>query len=479
VKTNAALRVALSASLLSVWLAGCMVGPNYKRPEVSAPAQFRAQAHPPESNSLADLPWWQVFSDKALQGLIVQSLNGNYDLQVAVTRIEQARANVASVRSGLFPQIGYDVGASRQEVFNPLQTSHNIVYNAVGWTLNAAWEADIWGRVRRATESARATLFAQEDVRRGVRLSLVSDVAANYFSLIELDRQLVIAQQSSRAYKQILDLFTNRFNAGRDSRLAVERAQAAYDSSNASIASVTRAIGQQENILSVLLGAYPRDIERGSVLTAQTMPPTPVGQSTELLRRRPDIQQAENVMISANAQIGVAIASFYPRIGLSALFGGQAPHIDHIFDSSFRVWSIGAGLTGPIFQGGQLRANYQQSKAFWDETIAQYRGTVINAFRETSDALVAQQTLVGERGALESQVNALQRSVDLSVQRYDDGRASYFEVLEAEQLLFAAQVELAQTQRDQLLAVVNLYKALGGGWNLNEASWSNPQGNPQ
>ena len=478
-KKNAALRVAISASLLSVWLAGCMVGPNYKRPDVSAPSQFRAQEHPPESNSLADLPWWQIFSDKALQGLIVQSLNGNYDLQVAVTRIAQARANVASVRSGLFPQIGYDVGASRQEVFNPLENGRNVLYNAVGWTLSAAWEVDIWGRVRRATESARAALFAQEDVRRGVRLSLVSDVAANYFSLIELDRQLVIAQQSSRAYKQILDLFTNRFNAGRDSRLAVERAQAAYDSSNASIASVTRAIGLQENILSVLLGAYPRDIERGTVLTGQTMPPTPVGQSTELLRRRPDIQQAENVMISANAQIGVAVASFYPRIGLSALFGGQSPQIDNLFDSSFRIWSIGAGLTGPIFQGGRLRANYQQSKAFWDETIASYRGTVINAFRETSDALVSQQTLVGERGSLESQVNALQQSVDLSVQRYDDGRASYFEVLEAEQLLFAAQVELAQTQRDQLLAVVNLYKALGGGWNLNDASWGNPQGNPQ
>ncbi len=328
--------------------------------------------------------------------------------------------------------------------------------------------------VRRSTESARASLFAQQNVRRGVRLSLVSDVAANYFALIELDRELAIANDSSKAYKQVLDLFTNRFEAGRDSKLAVVRAQAAYDASNASIASVTRAISQQENILSVLLGAYPRGINRGVGLTAQVMPETPLGQSTELLRRRPDIQQAEDVMISANAQIGVAVASFYPRIGLSALFGGQAPQIDDLFDSSFRVWSIGAGLTGPIFQGGRLRANYQQSKAFWDETIASYRGTVINAFRETSDALIAQQTLVGERTALESQVNALQQSVDLALQRYENGRASYFEVLEAEQQLYAAEQELAQTQRDQLLAVVNLYKALGGGWNLNDASWDKP-----
>lgn len=457
-------------------LAGCVVGPNYKRPEVTTPAQFRAQQRPPETNSLADLPWWQVFNDKALQGLVVQALTGNYDLQVAVTRIAQARANVASVRADLYPQIGYDVSASRQQGFYPLELNqHNVLYNAVGWTLSAAWEIDLWGRVRRATESARASLFAQENVRRGVRLSLVADVAANYFSLIELDRELAIAQDSTQAYKQTLDLFTRRFDAGRDSKLAVVRAQAAYDQSNATMASVTRAIRQQENILSVLLGAYPRDIDRGLALTAQTMPETPLGQTTELLRRRPDIQQAEDQMMSANAQIGVAIASFYPRIGLSALFGGQAPQFDDMFDSGFRIWSVGAGLTGPIFQGGRLRANYEQSKAFWDQTISQYRGTVINAFRETSDALIAQQTLVGQRSSLESQINALQQSVDLSLQRYNDGRASYFEVLEAQQQLYAAEVGLAQTQRDQLLAVVNLYKALGGGWKLNDTDWGKPQ----
>lgn len=471
--------MAAAASLLSVWLVGCVVGPNYQRPDVAAPAQFRSQERAAETRSLADLPWWQVFNDKALQTLVVQALSGNYDLQVAAARIEQARANVAYVRGELYPQVGYDVGASRQEVFNPLETHHNIVYSALGWTLGAAWEIDLWGRVRRAAESARAGLFAQQYVRRGVRLSLVTDVAANYFALIELDRELAIAHDSAAAYKQILDLFNNRFQAGRDSKLAVVRAQASYDSSNASIASLTRVIAQQENILSVLLGSYPRRIDRGAALTAQSMPDTPLGQSTELLRRRPDIQQAENVMISANAQIGVALASYYPRLGLSALFGGQAPQIENMFDANYRVWSIGAGLTGPLFQGGRLHASYLQSKAFWDETIAQYRLTVINAFRETSDALVAQQTLASERAALESQVDALRQSVELAVQRYDNGRASYFEVLEAEQQRFAGEIALAQTQRDQLLAVVNLYKALGGGWNLSDAHWGNPQGSPQ
>lgn len=473
---SAPCRLALPASLIALSLAGCAVGPQYRRPDVAAPSQFRSQIHPPETASLADLPWWQVFNDKALQDLIRQALAGNYDLQIAMSRITQARENVAFVRADLYPQVDYSVSGSRQQVFNPLQVGpHNLLYNAFGWTIGAAWEFDIWGRVRRATESARATLFAQESVRRGVRLSLVSDVAANYFSLIELDRELQIAHNSATAYSQILDLFTKRYEAGRDSRLSVVRAQAAYDSSNAAIASVTRAITQQENILSVLLGHYPRAIDRGEALSAQVMPATPLGQTTELLRRRPDIQQAEGVMMGANADIGVALASFFPRIGLSALFGGGAPRIENIFDSKFQVWSIAGGLTGPLFQGGRLRANYEGSKAFWDETIAQYRVTVINAFRETSDALIAQQTLVSERKARESQVGALQQSVDLALQRYNNGRASYFEVLEAEQQLFAAEVALAQTRRDQLLAVVNLYKALGGGWNLSDAAWEKPQ----
>ena len=459
-----------------LWLTGCAVGPQYKRPDVAAPAKFRSQVQPSATPSLADLPWWQVFDDKALRGLILQALSGNYDLQVAMSRISQARENVASVRADLYPQADYGVTGSRQEAFNPLEIGpHNILYNAFGWTIGAAWELDIWGRVRRATESARAQLFAQESVRSGVRLSLVSDVAANYFSLIELDRELRIAQDSANAYKQILDLFTKRFEAGKDSRLSVVRAQAAYEESNATIASVKRAITQQENILSVLLGSYPRGIDRGLPLSEQVMPATPLGQSTALLRRRPDIQQAEGQMMSANAQVGVALASFYPRIGLSALFGGGAPRVENIFDSEFRVWSLAAGISGPIFQGGRLRANYEASKAFWEESVAQYRATVINAFRETSDALIAGQTLALERTAQKSQVDALRQSVDLALQRYESGRASYFEVLEAEQQLFLAESGLAQTERDQLLAVVNLYKALGGGWSLPDAEWEKPR----
>jgi multidrug efflux system outer membrane protein len=461
--------------LAALSVAGCVVGPNYKRPDTTAAREFRSQVGPVEARSIADLPWWQVFNDRVLHSLITQALTDNYDLQVAVARIEQARAAVGIAQADFYPQVGYEGIASRQKSFVPFEAlNRNITYNAFGLNLNAAWELDLWGRIRRSTEAAQANLFAQQDIRRGVMLSLVSDVAASYFALLELDRELAIAQESATEFKRTLDLFNLRFQAGRDSKLGVVRAQANYDASNARIASLNRAIVQQENAICVLLGVNPREIERGAALHQQVLPETPPGLTTDIIKRRPDIQQAEQVMIGANAEIGVAVANFYPKVGLSALFGGQAPHIENMFDSNFNVWSIGANLAGPIFEGGRLQASYRAQKAFWDETIAQYKKTVITAFQETSDALIAQQTLVGQRAALESQVRALREAVDLALARYDTGRASYFEVLEAEQDLYPSESVLAQTQRDQLLAVVNLYKALGGGWNVQESDWPHP-----
>jgi len=460
---------------VAVSLGGCAVGPEYRRPDVAPPKDFRSQVAPAEAGSLADLPWWQVFNDKALQGLITQALAGNYDLKVAVARIEQARAQVDVVHADFWPQVGYQANAAREKSFIPLpQLQGNVTYNSFQAAVNAAWELDVWGRIRRSTEAATAGLYAQEDVRRGVMLTLVSDVAANYFLLIELDRQLAIAQESATVYKRTLDLFTERFEAGRDSRLGVVRAQAAYESSNAAIAALNRAITQEENAISVLLGSYPRAIERGTRLEQQTMPATPSGLGSDLLQRRPDIMQAEQLMIGANAEIGVAVANYFPRIGLSALYGGQGVKVEDLFKSNFNIWSIAAGLTGPIFQGGRLRATEKAQEAFWDESIQQYKKTVTVAFRETSDALIAQQTLVAQRNALEGQVKANREAVDLAMQRYNVGRANYFEVLDAEQSLFPSEDALAQTQRDQLIAVVSLYKALGGGWNLKDADWAQP-----
>ncbi len=465
------------AALVAVsTIAGCVVGPAYKAPDVTPVAQFRHQVGPSEATSIADLPWWSIFNDKALQSLITESLTNNYDLQVAVSRIEQARALVGVARADFYPQIGYQGIAGREKGFYPLEGSGgNVTFNAFGALINAAWELDVWGRIRHATDAARASLYAQEDVRRGVMLTLVSSVAASYFSLLEFDRELAIANESRDIYRQTLDLFTARFQAGRDSKLGVTRAQAAYDSSGASIANVNRAIAQQENALSVLLGAYPKAISRGMALTEQVTPQTPLGLTTDVLKRRPDIQQAEQAMIGANAEVGIAVANFYPTIGLGALFGVQSPKVDDMFKSESTIWNIGASIAGPIFQGGRLKSAYQAQQAFWDQTIAQYKQTIIGAFRETSDALIARQTLVDQRTAIQSQVVALKESVDLATERYTAGRASYFEVLDAQQQLFPAESALAQTQRDQLLALVNLYKALGGGWNLKDSEWAQPR----
>jgi multidrug efflux system outer membrane protein len=452
------------------------VGPTYKRPDVNPTPQFRSQLGATEAQSLADLPWWGVFKDPALQALITQAIAENYDLRAAVSRIDQARAQVGVSQADLYPQIGYSADASRQKTFFPFQQlGGNVTYNAFGLALSAIWELDLWGRVRRATEAARANLYTQEDIRRGVMLTLVADVASGYFNLIELDRQLAIAQESSQTYKRTLDLFTQRYQSGRDSRLGVVRAQAAYDSSLATVSALNRTIAQQENAISVLLGAYPQGIKRGVPLTEQVMPQTPVGETTEIIHRRPDVLQAEHTMVGANAEIGVAVANFFPRIGIGALFGTQAPKVDDLFDKNFMVWQAAANVSGPLFQGGRLTSAYHAQQAFWDETIAEYKKTVVGAFREVSDALIAQQTLVTQRTALEDQVKSLRESVDLALARYQDGRSSYFEVLQAEQELFPSEDALAQTQEGQLVAVVNLYKALGGGWNLKDADWEKPQ----
>jgi len=457
-----------------IWakLWGLEVGPDYKRPEVTQPDAFRAQLGPSEAGSLADTPWWSVFNDEALQTLIATSLTNNYDLQLAAARVQQARALVGVAAAPLYPQIGYQVMAGREKAFVPLEnTNGNITFNTFAGWLGVAWELDVWGRIRRSTEAARAELFGQKDVRRGVMLTLVSDVATQYFQLLEQDRELAIAQESSQVYDQTRSLFQDRFNQGKDSKLPVARAQAQYELSIANIAALKQQIGEQENAISILLGVYPQAIERGAELTAQTTPTTPVGLTTDLLERRPDIRSAEQSMIGANAQIGVAVANFFPRIGLSALYGSQAPHIGDVVKNSFSIWNVIGNAAGPIFQGGQLLETYRAQQAFWDETIAQYKQMILTALREVSDALIAQQNLVGQRTALEGRVSSLKESVDLALLRYTAGRASYFEVLNAEELLFPAESALALTERDQLLAVVGLYKALGGGWNLSDAEW--------
>jgi multidrug efflux system outer membrane protein len=470
--SNLAKAVRIGAALLPILAAGCTVGPNYHRPSTPTPPAFRAQPGPTETASIADLPWWGVFNDAALQDLISEGLNNNYDLKIAIARVEQAREQVQIVRSQGLPQLGYQAFGAQEETFIPLgRAIATESFATYGASLNFAWEADVWGKIRRATEAAKATLLQQEYVRRGVMLTLVSDLATDYFQLLEFDRELAISEDAARVYKKTLDLFYLRYKAGRDAKLQVERADANYRQALAAVQVLRRQIGQQENAISTLVGGYPRAIKRGRPLIEQVTPPTPVGATSELLQRRPDILAAEQAMVASNAEIGVAVANFFPDVSLQAVTTGEGVSLSNI-NKGFWLWNYALTATGPIFTGGRLGAAYRQSKAYWDETIAQYKKTVLGAFQETSDALIAQQTLVGQRAALEGQVSALRRSVDLAFVRYDAGRASYFEVLEAENQLFPAEDTLAQTERDQLLAVVSLYRALGGGWNLPDAQWN-------
>lgn len=473
-------KVRLVAALAPAALLGaCMSMPEYKRPDVSPPAEFRYQGPQQASaQSIADQPWWGVFNDPALQALIGEGLANNPDLRVAAARIEQARALVNVAHSQMSPQLGYTAGGGGERTFVATPQSAGATdVGTIGGAFNLAWEFDVWGRIRKSTEAAQANLMQQEDIRRGVMLSLVTDIATGYFNLLELDRELEIAQQSADVFKQTFDFFDRRFQAGRDTSLPGDRSRANYEASNARVAEIKRQIAVQEDALGVLLGGYPRAIVRDRSLTAQALPETPLGETTALLQRRPDIMAAEDGMKSANAQIGVAVADFFPRVGLSALVGGLQAWISSA-SAGFFVWNAALGASGPIFTGGRLEAQYKNRQAYWDETVASYQKTVLVAFRETSDALAAQRNLVEQRQSLENQIAALQRSTQTARSRFDEGRASYFEILEAQQQLFPAEDALARTQRDQLLAVVNLYKALGGGWNVPSDQWTHTAAAP-
>jgi multidrug efflux system outer membrane protein len=451
----------------ALFFAGCAVGPNYKRPPVSAPQTFRGETEV-STNSFASLPWWQVFHDDNLQSLIRLALTNNYDLRIAVTRVEQARAIAAGARSQFFPQLNYAGTAgqgqnvSGNSAPSPTGTSGR-VYAA---DANASWEIDLWGRIRRLNESARAQFLASQEARRDVMISLVAQVAQNYFQLLALDRQLEIARRSTNSFGESLKLFNDQLRGGVASKLETSSAEALMDSAAATIPELEQQVAMQENQLSVLLGQNPGAILRGDSLLEDQLPPeVPAGLPSELLERRPDIREAEQQLRSANAQVGVAKADFFPQLNLTGLFGEVSSDLSTFTSGGGDVaWSIAAGLTGPIFHGGQLRAQYAQARAAREQFALQYQATVLNAFLEISDALVSREKLAEARTHQSRAVDAYKVAVKISMERYRLGSADYFEVLQEQQLLFPAENSLVQTQLNQLLAVVQLYRALGGGW---------------
>ena len=465
-------------------VSGCAVGPNYKRPTVNVPTDFRNAEAQAQQASIADLPWWEVFKDERLKGLIQTALTNNYDLRIAVSRVEQARQFVAQAHSQYLPFVNYSVASSegRNEFAGTVSPNGGVIRGSFAAVASVAWEADVWGRIRRLNESARAQYLSTEEARRGVMLTLVSDVAQAYYQLLELELELNIARDSTDAFGQTYQLFDQRLQGGVSSILNTSRAAGARDSAAAFVPELERQIALVENQISILLGINPGPIQHSATLLDQTLPPeVPAGLPSALLERRPDLLAAEQQVRAANAQVGVAIANFFPQVGLTAFLGRASTPLSLLSSGQSNMWSLAGNLAGPIYQGGALTAQKRQAVAFWEQTRLQYEQAALNAFQEVANALISRQKFEETRVEQAKAVEDYQQSVKVSLQRYTAGKATYFEVLDAQQLLYPAEYALAQTELNQRTVIVQLYLALGGGWNLSDPQWTGgqPQGSSQ
>jgi len=471
------MRRLLVAAAAGVLLCGCAIGPDYKRPPVPAPPAFRGQpADMPQladGKSFGDLRWWEVFQDPELQGLIRTALVNNYDVRIAAARVLEARAQVGITRADQLPQVsaGFSAGRSRLSAngFPPpppgLREEDNFKLSG-----SLGYEVDLWGRLRRATEAARAQLLASEEARATVASTLVSDVAAAYFQLREFDLELEIATRTLASRQASLRLVTLRRDRGVASALDVRQAEVLVNTAAAVIPDTERQIEQTENQIKLLLGESPGEIPRGRALTEQALTvAVPPGLPSTLLERRPDIRQAEGLLVAANANIGAAKALFFPEITLTASDGLQSAALSRLFEGPSGVWAFAGQLLQPVFQGGRIWFNFQASKARQQQALAVYERVIQTAFREVSDALVAYRRTREFRAEQEALTASLIEYSRLSKLRYRGGVASYLEVLDAERQLFSAELDLARARRQEILAVVRLYKALGGGWQMEAA----------
>jgi outer membrane protein, multidrug efflux system len=456
----------LLAAFASCLFAGCMVGPNYHRPAVATPA-FRDLAENPQVQaqvaSYADLPWWDVFKDPILQDLIRTALKQNYDLQIATERIEAARAQVAITRSSLFPQISGDAAFTGGK-----EGTFQTKYNFLDLTADAAFQLDFFGKIRRATQAARAQLLATEAARQTVVLTLVSDVASDYFALLQLDLALQITHNTIAAQEDSVKLTKFRVDHGVATKLDILQAQQVLDTANATVPDLERQIAEEENAISILLGNYPHGIRRGAPLVEQPLPPeVPPGLPSSLLERRPDIREAEQNLIAANAEIGVAKAEFFPQIELTGSGGGafgRSSAFSDLMSTQIGIWSYGAQVTQPIFTGGALKGNLHLAESQYRQLLLAYRQSIQLAFGDVSNSLIDYQKLHQVRLRQQDTVTDLAESVRLSNMRYRGGTTTYLEVLDGQRSLYDAELTLAQAQGAEYQSLVSLYRALGGGW---------------
>ena len=443
-----------------------MVGPDYQRPPADAPKAFRFE--PKEVADTANTEWWKQFGDPVLDQLIAEALANNLNIKVAVANVETAAGVLTQTRSPLFPQIGYDAGAQRQRATESgrtelarLVTNPETAYQAA---LSASWEIDLWGRIRRQSEAARANLLATDEARRGVILSLVASVASDYLTLRGLDEQLAISKKTLGAYGESVRLYTLQFQYGQVSQMQVSQVESQYETAAVQIPLLESQIAQNENALSVLVGRNPGPIPRGKSVYDLALPKVPAGLPSDLLARRPDLLQAEDTLIAANAQIGAAKALYFPTISLTGALGTASTELANLFTGPARTWSYAGQLIGPIFTFGAVSGQVAQAEGAQQSALYSYRYSIQNAFADVDNALVASQKLIEQQSAQEKLVAALDSYAKLAKLQFDGGYTSYTTVLQAEQQLFPAQLQLASLRASVFSSSVNIYKAMGGGW---------------
>ncbi|MFZ2447876.1 MAG: efflux transporter outer membrane subunit [Syntrophobacteraceae bacterium] len=452
--------------VIAVSLAGCMLGPNYRRPVVDTPQSFRYEEK--AARDTANTDWWKQFGDPVLDSLIAEAVANNKDVKIAAANIEQAAGVLMQTRAPLFPQASYSFNATRERLsgLNATPVPSTVPNPQSSFQLlgGANWEIDLWGRIRRLTESARASLYASEEARRGVILSLVASVATSYIQLRTLDEQLDIANRTLGIYAESVRLFELKFQHGQVSAMTVEQARSQYETAAAAIPPIKSQTVLAENGLSILLGRNPGPIERGKALSGLTLPAVPAGLPSQLLERRPDIAQAEQNLVAANAQIGAAKALYFPTISLTGAVGAASSDLTNLFQGPARVWSYAGSITGPIFTAGAIAGQVKQAEAARKSALLAYENAIQNSFRDVENTLSSQKELTDQLQAQGRLVTALKEYDRLAWMLYNGGYTQYLTVLDAEGQLFPAELNFAQTHGSLLASVVNIYQAMGGGW---------------
>jgi multidrug efflux system outer membrane protein len=456
----------LCAALAIAALSGCAVGPDYERPPVEMPTSWRIDVE--QGAELANLRWWQQFQDPVLDTLIETALRENYDLRIAAARVEQYLGQLSTTRAQFFPQLGYGLDVSRnkssQVGVTPLPAGSDPWYKLYQGTVSAEWQIDLFGRVRRQSEAAQARVFASEQGRRGTLLTVVSGVASGYVTLRSLDRKLEIARATAANYADSLRIFKLRFEGGVVSQVEVAQVESQYQQAMLAVPILEQQVAAQENLLSVLLARHPGPIPRGRTIEELVPPSVPPGLPISLLERRPDVLQAEQNLVAANADIGVARSLYFPTISLTGMFGSLSAAATNFMTAPAGIAAVAAGISGPIFTFGAIEGQVRTAEAAQSEALASYQLAVLNALRDTNDALTGARKQSEAYKAQQARVVALKDYARLGRLKYENGAASYVDVLYAENELFTAELAAVGTAADRLIEFVAIYRALGGGW---------------